>query len=138
MEATHVAAALFTFGAIACVTNIITTGKILEPVRAWIFRKSEPTVEEGEIKLAAAPWRVLAIWQTCPWCVSVWVSFALAMPAWTWVATHPPTQWSAWLWFWYAMSALAAAYATGHLLTAPRGEHTITHANVTLNQNPTP
>ncbi|AXK88854.1 hypothetical protein SAMN05421776_105359 [Nocardia farcinica] len=78
---------------VARLTRLITTDKLTAPLRDAVLAR-----RGGE--------SAVTFLMFCPWCMSVWVAAALALPA-AWAAGVP--------WWWAPGLALAASQVTGLL-----------------------
>ncbi len=83
---------LFTL-TVARLTRLITTDKLLEPLRNWVTQKRGPDSQ-------------LTYLVHCTWCTSMWIAFAGA-PFAVWLSGVD--------WSWTALIALAASHVTGLL-----------------------
>ncbi len=82
--------------------RLVTEDTIMEPFRRRLYgHVARPfTVAEQELQIAARP-RV-AVFITCPWCVSIWIAAAVVA-----LQALVPGQWS------YAAAGLAFSAAAG-------------------------
>lgn len=89
----QVAAALLTvgimFGATARLTMLITEDTITGFLRAWVMRR------------AGGPQGLAYQWIRCPWCVGLWIGFAVTLAVWAGERTlldTPLLPVPGWLW----------------------------------------
>lgn len=86
--AQSIMAALIMLGSTARLTRLITEDTITGPLRARVMRRRGP---DGRAYL----------WITCPWCVGLWLAFAVTLAtwaAWSLWADGPLMPVPAWLW----------------------------------------
>lgn len=75
-------------GATARLTRLITEDTITAPLRTWVMRK------------AGGPDTMAYTWIKCPWCVGLWIAFAVTLTAWSasLLLDDPLLPVPAWLW----------------------------------------
>lgn len=89
MILTAILTVLILYGVTARLTVLITKDVITAGLRTWVMRKS------------GGPDGLAYTWITCPWCVGLWLAFAVTLTVWgataLWLDT-PLLPIPAWLW----------------------------------------
>ena len=94
------------FGVTARLTRLITEDTITDRLRVWVMRKG------------GGPDSMAYTWVRCPWCVGLWIAFAVTCGAWliSLATSTPLLPVPAWLWV--PGLALTNNYLAARLQTA--------------------